>query len=97
MWKVVPQIKKEKLSQEILMDCADTVPSEPLLKHVDIQAYNKYNHKGKGFGISAKSQQGDWNVTKLRLCHDLARIEGDKGLGRLLILFKSLSHLHNGH
>lgn len=97
MWKVMFQIRKEKLSHEILMDWADTVLSEPLLKHVDIQACNKYKHKGKGFGIAVKSQQGDWNVTKLRLCHDSARIKVNKGLGRLLILFKSLSHLHNGH
>lgn len=80
MWKVVFQIGKEKLSQEILMDWADTVLSKPLLKHVEIQAYNKYKHKGEGFGTSARSQQGDWNIRKLRVCHDLARIEGDKGL-----------------
>lgn len=53
---------------------------KPLLKHDEIQAYYKYKHKGEGFGISARSQQGDWNVTKLRVCHDLARIEGDMGL-----------------
>lgn len=54
--------------------------AEPLLKRIEIQAYNKYKHRGKGFGISARSQQGDWNVTKLGLCRDFARIEGDKGL-----------------
>lgn len=54
MRKVVFQIRKEKLSQEILMDWADTVLGEPLLKYVEIQAYNKYKHKGEGFGISAR-------------------------------------------
>lgn len=36
------------------------------------------NTSTKGRGLI--SQQGEWNVTELGVCHDLARIEGDKGL-----------------
>lgn len=49
---------------------------EPLLKHVEIQyIITNTSTKGKVLG----SQQGDWNVRKLGVCHGLARIEGGKG------------------